>query len=119
MRINAIQKEITYSDTTAAEIGKIPAGAYVYDIKVLVTTAFNNGGTDLLDIGTKADDDYFQANLDVSSTGSKTITLGAYALYGTVIDTDAQTTVTATYAGSATAATAGACKVIVFYAFNE
>lgn len=50
--------------------------AYVH-----VTEAFNSDGTDTIIIGDDGDDDGFITSLDVSTTGVKSVTLGAFNGY--------------------------------------
>lgn len=113
--IYAIETAITFSSTTATLIGQLPPNAYIIRIEVAVTTAFNGGNNDYVDVGTSASAAAYANDIDVSSTGIAS---------GTVIDASVQSTanpteVYATYIATATVATAGAGRVVVEYVFNE
>lgn len=112
-----IQKPLIYTDTTAALIGQLPPNAYVTQIRALVTTAFNSGGADVVDVGISGTAAHFANDIDVSSTGSASVTLTAQA--GVVQSDSDSTEVYATYIPAATAASTGAAKIVVEYAFNE
>lgn len=62
-------------------LGVLPADTYVTGVRIHVTEAFNSDGTDLLSVGYDADADAFATDTDVSTTGVKTVTLGALAGY--------------------------------------
>jgi hypothetical protein len=49
--VQILRKRITYLNTSAVTIGKIPAGASVTGGGVHVVTAFNDSGTDVVDVG--------------------------------------------------------------------
>ena len=49
----------------------------VVRVRVYVHEAFNSSGTDLLDIGYTGDTDAYANDVDLSSTGLATVTLGA------------------------------------------
>jgi len=116
MNIKAIQKVVTESDTTATLAGKIPTNAYPLELKIHVSEAFDSGGTNYLQVGTNSDDDYFAANVNVSSTGEATVTL---LNPGEVISSTDETGVYIKFEGSGSAATAGSARVTLLYAFNE
>lgn len=52
-----------YTDTTATQLFTLPAGAVIVDFGVIVTTAFNDTGTDLLNVGVTGDLDRFVDDL--------------------------------------------------------
>lgn len=66
--------DFTFSDTSF-NLGELPVGAVVTDIKVFVETAFNSATSDSLKIGTSDDDDYFETAIDLQSTGDASLTL--------------------------------------------
>jgi len=101
---------VSYTDTSAKTLFTIPAGADIIGIIVDVTTAFNDSGTDLLDIGTSSDGDYFKNDLDVSSVGQ---TMTGWSHLGDVGSSDI--TVTATYTGQNGDASAGQATVIFLW----
>ena len=91
-------------------LGIIRPNARVRDVVVEVTEAFDGTGTDLLDVGYSGDADAYTNNVDISSTGIKTVTLEA----GVGWDGVARE-VTATYTDANSDATQGKCLVIVFF----
>lgn len=95
---------------TAVTIGTIPAGAIVTNAYGIVTTAFDSGTSDVLDIGTSADGDGFATDLDISSVGKKAADeLATSDDLLAATDTD----ITFSWTGAGTAATAGALEVVV------
>lgn len=101
--MQVIGKKITYSDTVIT-LGKIPAGAVVVRGGVAVQTAFNAATTNVLDIGTSGDDDGFATDLALGTIGI--IVADEMATSNDFYSTS-DITVTATYAQTGTAATAG------------
>jgi hypothetical protein len=97
------RKRITFSDTVVT-IGVIPAGAIVINAGVIVTTAFNAATTNVLDIGTSGDDDGFATDLALGTIGR--IVADELATSNDLYSTS-EVTLTATYAQTGTAATAG------------
>jgi hypothetical protein len=107
-----LRKSITYLDLgTTVDVGVVPAGAIVVNAGIIVTTAFNTGTSDVLDIGTSGDTDGFATDLDLQTVG-RTIAdelassndLGPYA---------SDTTLQGVLVASGTAATAGAAEIFV------
>lgn len=105
------RKRIIFSDTVVT-LGVIPAGAIVINAGVVVTTAFNAGTTNVLDIGTSGDDDGFATDLALGTIGR--IAADELATSNDLYSTS-DVTLTATYAQTGTAATAG--KGFVFVEF--
>ena len=97
------RKRIIFSDTVVT-IGVIPAGAIVINAGVIVTTAFNAATTNVLDIGTSGDDDGFATDLALGTIGR--IAADELATSNDLYSTS-EVTLTATYAQTGTAATAG------------
>lgn len=106
---------IAYTDTTAKNLFILPAGAKVVDFKLDVVTAFNAGTTNVLDIGTTADDDLFVNDAAVGTAVHATCTLVAANLASIINIGTSDVQVTATYVPSGTAATAGSATVTVIY----
>jgi hypothetical protein len=99
---------------TGVEIGTIPAGSFVTGVWVHVTTAFNAATTNVLVVGTAADDDGFAAAAGTLSgaTGVKANLTGAQS--GDTLTAD--TPVVMKYTQTGTAATAGVASILVnFY----
>lgn len=108
---------LTYASpgtTIAKTLGVLPVGAMVLGGGAFVTVAFDDTGTDTIDIGTTGDADEYGSALDVSSVGYKVndeiATENGYS--GT-----AEVTVQATYTGQNANAAAG--KAFCFVAFIE
>jgi deoxycytidylate deaminase len=107
-----LRKSITYSDIgSTVSLGKVPIGAIVVDAYVVVSTGFNSGSTDILDIGTSDDTDGFATDLDLQTAGkiaadelATSNDLGPYA---------SETELKAVVAATGTAASAGAAEVVV------
>lgn len=95
-------------DGSAVDIGTIPADADIVGITVDVTTAFDDSGTDLLDVGTSSDADHYRNDLDVASTGQ---TVTGWSNLGDVGSSDVD--VQATYTGANSDGSAGSADVIV------
>jgi hypothetical protein len=111
--IHYLRRSISYTDNgKVLDIGTIPAGSLI--IKpisgVQVTTAFNAGTANVLDIGTSANDDLFGTDLALGTADFVPLdeAIGGYLV---AADTD----ITATPALSGTAATAGAGEVVIAY----
>lgn len=113
-QVHYLRKAIAYSDGASAEVevGIIPAGSTVIRGGVVVTTAFNAGTGNVLDIGTAADPDGFATDLALGTVG--VIVADEMATTDDAYVT-ADTTITATLALTGTAATAGAGFVWVEY----
>lgn len=109
---------LTYSDNgTAKTVGVIPAGSQILNLisGVFVTTVFNAGTTNVLDIGTSANDDLYATDL---ALGTKAFVVIDEAATATDVNTwyvSADTTITATVALTGTAATTGAAEVVIAY----
>lgn len=114
-----LRKRITYLNTSAVTIGKLPAGASVVGGGIHVVTAFNDSGTDLVDIGfvgSTTDADGYGSALVVSAVGY--IVLDELAAT-TNIQQTVESTVTAVYTGQNSNPTAGVADVIIFYVPNS
>lgn len=110
--VQTITKDITYLDVdTTVTVGVLPAGAVVIGAGAVVSTAFNSGSTDILDIGTSADPDGFATDISLAAAGviaadelASSNDVGPYASDTTIVCVPAQT---------GTAASAGAARVYV------
>lgn len=92
------------------QLGTIPKNAVVRSVYIHVTQAFNSDGTDLLTVGHAEDPDAYVTNLDVSTTGVKTVSLGTGVGWnGTARAVDV------TYTASGSAPTTGKALVIVIF----
>jgi len=106
---------VAYTDTTAKALFTLPRGAVIVSVAVNVETAFNDTGTDLLDIGISTDADKYAVNLDVSSAGQIVTGFVASELlqFGTPLTADV--TVQATYTGSNADPSAGLAQIVFTY----
>jgi hypothetical protein len=114
-RIGYLQYSAVSTDTSSTTIGYLPPNAYVTNIKVLVTTAFDAGV--VIDIGDGSTANLFANDVDPTSTGAASVTLTAQA--GVVQDTADQTKVTFIVVAGGSTLQAGAAKIVVEYAYTE
>lgn len=114
-QIAYLRKKVTFSDgaTAVVQVGTLPAGAIVIRAGVVVTTAFNAATTNVLDIGTTADDDGFATDLAMGTIG--VIVADEMATTNDAGPYTAATSIIATHAQTGTAATAGVGYVFVEY----
>jgi hypothetical protein len=109
-QIHYIEKTLTF-DSGVVTIGTIPAGAHI--VKPIsgaaVNVAFNAGTTNVIDIGTTANDDLFATDLAGGTIAFVPFDEAVTQLVA------AETTFTATYAQTGTAATAGSARVMICY----
>ncbi len=129
-QVHYLRKKVTFADAgDAVEIGRIPDKSIMLLDEMpqgaFVSTAFNGGGTDLLDIGyaahkdrdgatVAADPDNMATDLDISSTGWKPVDEAAGADRFVNADGDGLP-ITATYADQSSTSSAGECVVVVAY----
>lgn len=100
---------VAYTDTTAKTLFTLPEGAIIIGFFINVTAAFNDSGTDLLDIGTADTADQFVADFDASSLG---MTLQPSADESALT---AETAIQAVYTGQNSDASAGAATIVCLY----
>jgi hypothetical protein len=67
-RVREITVNLTSSDTTSAEMFRLPKGARIVQWLLKVETAFS-GGTTTIDIGTGSDGDYFVDGAALGTAG--------------------------------------------------
>ena len=115
-QVHYLRKRITFADSAAVTVGVLPAGAVVLRGGVAVQTAFNAATTNVLDIGTSGDDDGFATDLALGAVG--VIVADEMATSNDWYSTSEQT-ITATYAQTGTAATAGVGFVWIEYLPNN
>lgn len=105
-------REITIADSaTAVEIGTIPAGSTILKplSGVNIDVVFNAATTNVIDIGTSANDDLYATDLAAG-------TIAFVALDEAVAMTvDEDTTLYATYSQTGTAATTGSAYAVISY----
>ncbi len=106
------RRRINFSETGTITIGTIPAGAVIINAGVVVTTAFNAGTTNTLDIGTSGDTDGFATALALGTIGR--IVADEMATSNDLYSTS-EVTLQCVVTLSGTAATAGEGFVYVEY----
>ena len=117
--LHYIRRTVSLADLvsgTAVVVGALPAGALVYDAFAQVTTAFDSGTSDVLDIGTADDPDGFATDLAISAVGR----LAADELASSDdLVMAADTDIHMTWTGAGTAATEGTVTVVVLFAVDN
>ena len=116
--VHYLRKGFTFADDgSVLTVGVLPAGAQMIPVMsgVYVRTAFNAGSTNVLDIGTSANDDLYATNLALGTVAFVVIDESASAtdVNGHYVSVD--TTITATVDLTGTAATTGAAEVVIAY----
>jgi len=107
---------LAYTDTTAKDLFVLPAHADVIDVVIVVTTAFDDSGTDLIVVGTASDDDKYIDDYDASSAGIARAGSGATMPYGCLGDVGASAlTIKGKYTGQNGDASAGAATVYMYW----
>lgn len=107
--VSVLRATLAYTDTTAKALFTIPAGAYIIDWVVNVTTAFDDTGTDQVNLGITGTAAKFASALDVSSAGL--VTTGIVAAQIGVVQSAAQP-VLGIYAGQNGNAANGAAVIM-------
>lgn len=112
-QLHYLVKRITFADYgKVVTVGRVPANSLVLNAGVIVTTAFNAGSTNVLDIGTPDDDDGYATDLALGTIGRI-----PGDEFGTSNDLyiEAATNIIASPAQTGTAATAGVGYVYCYY----
>lgn len=111
--VHFLRKGITFADNgTAVIVGTVPAGSLI--LKPIsgmhVTTVFNAGTNNFVDIGTTDNDDLFGTDLSGTATNFVPLdeTIGGYLVAS-------ETTITVTVGLTGTAATTGAAEVVIAF----
>ena len=105
--------EATATDTAVV----IPANSQIVSIEVNVETAFNDSGSDLLEVGSSADTDLYVNDVSIAAVGK--IALGTAALCANWKDIGTSDIVVGyIYNGANNDATAGAATATVSYLQN-
>ena len=110
---------LTFANTTAKNLFVIPAGSQILEILIDIATGFNSSGTDLIDVGTTADNAYYVNDAAAASAGHFVATLVSTNIAGVlnVGTTDLQ--ITGKYIQSVADATAGLAQITVVYAVKN
>lgn len=116
--VGVITSVITNSDTGTFEIGNLPPKAVIIDIKVAVKTAFDSATSDSLALGygafdgTSADDDAFEAAVDLQATGNASLTI---LKLGEAISGVSNVPVTAKVTSAGGSLSAGEANIVITY----
>lgn len=113
--VNYLRTPIDFSlgYTGTKTIGTVPAGCAILRTYIIVTTAFNNGSTNTMNIGTSGTAASFASAVALGTAG--VITGGTALATSTLATPAADTAVIATMASTGSAASAGAGIVVVEY----
>lgn len=117
-QIDYLRKAVTFADNgTAVTVGILPPNAIIHKAMsgVFVNTVFNAATTNVIDIGTTADDDLYGTDLALGTLGFVPLDEAVSFMTGPSGDT----TVTATVALSGTAATTGSATIIIAFIPNN
>ena len=110
---------IAFGNTTDKSLSiVIPANSQLVDIKVFVTTAFNAGTTNTLDIGIVGNSDLYVDGAACGTGGDAALGATALVTNWTDIGTS-DVKLAAKYIPSGTAASAGAARIVVSYVQNN
>lgn len=93
-------------------LGTVSGRWYVSNVRLYVDEAFNSSGTDQITVGYDANNTAYASAVDVSTTGSKSVTPGFAVNYP---DPASTRTVEAYYTAGGTAPNAGKALVVVEY----
>jgi hypothetical protein len=111
--IQYLRKDFVFGDNgKVLKVGTLPAHAVIAKAisGVNVSTVFNAGTSNVLDIGTAADDDLFGTDLALGVAGLIPLDEAVSSYVGT-----ADVEVTATVVLTGTAATTGAGQIVIAY----
>jgi hypothetical protein len=107
------------ADGTETVVATLPANSQIYQIAVDVTTAFDAGTTNTLDLGDGTTADKYADALALGSQ-ARVLATSDVSQIGNLIDIGtSDVDITATYNQSGSAATAGAATVTVLYLQNR
>lgn len=110
---------LAYTDTAAKNICILPAGAQIISIILDVTTVFNAGDTNVIDIGTTADGALYVNDAAAGTAVHAVCTLVAANLASVINVGSSDVQITATYVPGGTAAGTGAATVTVNYVMRN
>lgn len=104
---------LAYTDTTDKLLFTLPRGAEIVGWQVVITTAFNDSGTDVIDLSDGVTSQRFAASLTASAQAILNTGFVVGELFATPLTAD--TGVYGKYTGQNANASAGAATVAVFY----
>lgn len=117
-QIHYLRCGISFADNGVAKVvGIIPANSQMINLTsgVYIREVFNAGTSNVLDIGTSADDDLYATDLALGTKAFVALDEAATAANVNTWYVTVDTTITATVALSGTAATTGLAEVIIAY----
>ena len=109
MQVSVITALVDHTDTAARTLFSLPQGAVPLFATVQTEVAFNDTGTDVLDLGIAGDEDYFAAGVSVAAAGGQMVAFSQSPVLAS------QTGVVAKYTGQNGDATQGRARVAVAY----
>lgn len=116
--VHTLAKDFTYSDNgSTLSLGYVPIGATVIRGGVVVSTAFNAGTGNVLDIGTAADPDGFATDVALGTIG--VISADEMATTNDAGPFTSDTEIVCVPALSGTAATAGVGRAWVEFIIDQ
>lgn len=104
--------QVTYHDNTAKHLFSLPAGAVIVAWLINVSTAFNAGTSNQMDVGDAAVSNRFADNVDVSTAGQIVNGYDSNELFTQQLS---ETSIYAIYVPTGTTPTAGSATVACFY----
>jgi hypothetical protein len=104
-----------FDDRQSVDIVSLTGAFVIHRVSVYVLEAFNSDGSDLIDVGWSGNAETLTADVDVSTTGAKTVTPGA----GVGYPWHESVTIQAIYSNGGTEPTAGQALVTVEYSIIE
>lgn len=111
MQVHYLRGTLLFSNGTIT-LGVVPPGSIIVSAGVVISTAFNAGTTNVIDIGTTADPDGIATDLAGGTIGN--IVADEFATSNDLYTTT-DVTILASYAQTGTAATAGVGHVYVTF----
>lgn len=105
-----IQGVVGYQDTTPRSLFSLPSGAIPLYAVVQTEVAFNDSGTDVLNLGVDQDDDFLAAGVSLASASGQMVVFSQSPEFGR------QVGVIAKYVGQNGDATAGRAVVNLVFA---
>lgn len=117
-QVHYVYRDITFNDDgSTLDLGTVPAGASIDNAYVIVTTAFDAGSTNVLDIGTEDDTDDFATDLALGTKGR--IVADELATADNLGPFTTAKKIQCVVDLTGTAATAGAARVVVTYVVDS
>jgi len=107
------------ADGTTTTVATVPANSQIFQISVDVTTPFDAGTTNTVDLGDGTTANKYADALNVSSAARVLATSDVSQIPNLIDIGTSDVTVVATYNQTGTAATAGAATVTVLYLQNN